>query len=353
MSRWMIYGAYGYTGRLVIEEAVARGHSPVLAGRNAAKVESLAEQHGLEARPFALDDASIDAHLHDVDLVLHCAGPFIHTAEPMVDACIRTRTHYLDITGEWPVMERNFALRQKAEAAGIVLLSGVGFDVVPSDCLAAHVAAKLPDAVSLDIGISAIGGPDGASGGTLASTVEALPSGAFARRDGVIQPVTYFGATRDVRFSSGKTMQTLRIPWGDIATAYHSTGIPNITTWFVYPRWMARFMATVGEGMVRLMRVGALRKRVVQRIQSRVDGPSAHTRATGRCYLWAQATNANGESAQAWLETAEGYEFTKIAAVRSVERVLDSELSGPHTPATAFSADFVLEIPGTQRFDSL
>lgn len=354
MSRWMIYGAYGYTGKLIIEEARQRGHAPVLAGRNPSKLAPLAQQYGLESRPFALDDpAKIDAALHDVELVLHCAGPFIHTAQPMVDACLRTGTHYLDITGEWPVIERNFALHDQAESAGVMLLSGVGLDVVPSDCLAAYVAAKLPDAVALDIGILALSGPNGASGGTLASTLEMLPRGSFARRKGEITPVRYRGATREVRFSNGRTLSALRIPWGDIATAYHSTGVPDVTTWFVYPQALARIMTTIGDELTQIVRFDPLRKLLVRGIQARFDGPDAQTRANARCYFHVRATNAQGDFAEAWLETAEGYHYTALSAVRCVEQALDREVRGAHTPATAFGADFALDIPGTRRLDTL
>ncbi len=348
MANWMIYGAYGYSGALIVEEAVSRGHRPVVAGRNADKLRPVAEQFDLEMRAFPVADAA--NHLEGIELILHCAGPFIHTAEPMLRACIDTKTHYLDITGEWPVFERAFDLDTEAKSAGIVLMPGVGFDVVPSDCLAAYVASKLPDATELDIGLSM---GTNASAGTLKSTIDALPNGNRARRDGELVKVPYRGATKSIRFSNGKSYQTLAIPWGDISTAYRSTGVPNITTYFVYPLAMVRYMATLGDTVPVMMRIKPLREFIKRQIEAIVQGPDAQARASTTGYIWAEARNDQGESAQAWLESAEGYEFTKLAAVRCVEQVLDRKLSGSLTPSQAFGADFVLQIPGSKRVDSL
>src|SRR4051794_8227576 len=125
MPGWMIYGANGYTGELIAREAVRRGHRPILAGRHAGKIEPLANELGCEARVFGLGEPQLD----DIELVLHCAGPFVHTAMPMVRACLTTGAHYLDITGELGVFEQIFARDGEAKRANVTLLPGVGFDV--------------------------------------------------------------------------------------------------------------------------------------------------------------------------------------------------------------------------------
>src|SRR6266516_7689334 len=102
----MIYGANGYTGELIAREAVRRGHRPILAGRSAEKIEPLARELGCAWRAFPLDEPQ----LREASLVLHCAGPFINTAMPMVRACLASGAHYLDITGEIEVFESIFAL---------------------------------------------------------------------------------------------------------------------------------------------------------------------------------------------------------------------------------------------------
>src|SRR5512143_1216512 len=100
MSNFLIYGSYGYTGELVVELAVREGLRPVLAGRNEHKLKAQAARTGLEYRAFRLEDtAAMDAALREVDAVLHCAGPFVHTYRQMVEACLRTRRHYVDISG--------------------------------------------------------------------------------------------------------------------------------------------------------------------------------------------------------------------------------------------------------------
>ncbi|MCA9269835.1 MAG: saccharopine dehydrogenase NADP-binding domain-containing protein, partial [Planctomycetales bacterium] len=95
---WMLYGAYGYTGRLIAREAAARGMRPTLAGRDADKLRPLADELQLPLQAFSLDDtASVAAKLEGFALVLNCAGPFSQTAGPMIEACLQSRTHYLDI----------------------------------------------------------------------------------------------------------------------------------------------------------------------------------------------------------------------------------------------------------------
>jgi short subunit dehydrogenase-like uncharacterized protein len=112
---------------------------PILAGRNAIAIEELAKKHHLDYRVFALDEtARLDAALQEVDMVLHCAGPFSITSRTMVEACLRNKKHYTDITGEISVFESMAALDDKAKAFEIMVMPGVGFDVVPSDCLARH-----------------------------------------------------------------------------------------------------------------------------------------------------------------------------------------------------------------------
>src|SRR5687768_15065969 len=151
---WMIYGATGYTGALLVEEAVRRGHKPILAGRNPDKLEVLADTYNLEYMAFRLDDVSIIAEaIAEMELVFHAAGPFIYSSEPMVRACLATKTNYLDITGEIEVFERNFSYDDTARKNGIALISGAGFDVVPSDCLAVQVAQQVRGASLLETAI--------------------------------------------------------------------------------------------------------------------------------------------------------------------------------------------------------
>src|SRR5512134_2190762 len=150
MGNFLIYGSYGYTGQLIVERALKVGLRPILAGRSEKKLRAQAEQTSLDCRAFSLNDtAKLDSALLEVDAVLHCAGPFVHTFRQMAEACLRTRRHYVDISGEIEGFEALAAMGEEAKRAGVMLLPGGGFDVVPSDCLSAYVAGKLPSATHL------------------------------------------------------------------------------------------------------------------------------------------------------------------------------------------------------------
>ncbi|MBL8848885.1 MAG: saccharopine dehydrogenase NADP-binding domain-containing protein, partial [Planctomycetaceae bacterium] len=181
----LIYGATGYTGQLIAERAVATGLRPVLAARNRAALLPLAERLGLEARVFDLGrPAAVAEGIRGAAVVLHTAGPFSATSRPMADACLQSGAHYLDITGEVGVFESLAARHAEAQAAGVMLLPGVGFDVVPSDCLAFHVKQRLPGATGLRLSIGGLGG--GISRGTAKTMMEAAGFGALVRRGGRI-----------------------------------------------------------------------------------------------------------------------------------------------------------------------
>ncbi len=352
MSDWMIYGATGYTGVLVAEEAVRRGHRPILAGRSAEKLRPLAERLDLPYVAFRLEDqAAVLQNISVVKVVYHAAGPFVQTSAPMLNACLAAKVHYLDITGEYPVFENTFAHDAEAKAAGIGLISGVGFDVIPTDCLASYVAAQVPNADSLEIAFAAI---SKASAGTTKSALALMGGGGRIRRDGVLQSVRLGQGARRIRFSD-QERTVLPIPWGDLSTAYRTTGIPNITTYMAFPTALTRMMGLGSSVMdvsavLRNKTINGMLRGLTERF---VDGPNEVLRRDGKSYIWARAANTKGESAQAWLETSEGYVFTAAAGVRVVERVLSSPPIGATTPALAFGADFVLEIPGTTRFDNL
>jgi short subunit dehydrogenase-like uncharacterized protein len=353
-THWLLYGASGYTGMLIAEEAVRRGHRPILGGRSAAKLRPLAEHLGLAMRIADLtDSAGLDRILDGVSLVLHAAGPFVHTSAPMARACLRSGAHYLDITGEVPVFERLFELDAAAGTAGIALLPGVGFDVVPSDCLACYVARQLPGATELEIAVTGTGG---VSAGTTRSAIEQLPRGALVRRNGRLVAQRLGAGTRRVRFTDGQRVRerlAFVATWGDLATAYRSTGIPNITSYLSFPRHLAAALRWAGPA-AQLVMTAPPARRLAQAWAGRVvRGPDEAQRERGHGFVWARAATPRGAERQAWLMTPETYAFTAQAAVRCVERVLAERPAGALTPAQAFGADFVLSLPGVRRFDAL
>ncbi len=224
MTQWLLYGVNGYTGRLMAVEAVRRGLQPVLGGRNAGALRVLGEELDLPVRVFDLADSiALGTALKDVSLVLHCAGPFSATCAPMLEGCLAAGAHYVDITGEIDVFAHCHAQDSRARARGIVVLPGAGFDVVPTDCVAGLLKRGLPDATSLVLGFEAGGG---ASPGTTKTGVEGLARGGRVRRNGklVAVPLAYKTRTFD---HDGRSRTAMTIPWGDLYTAWVSTGIPD------------------------------------------------------------------------------------------------------------------------------
>lgn len=357
MAEWMLYGATGYTGRLVAEAAVRRGHRPLLAGRSAAKLRPLAERLGLEWVAASLEDAAgLRRAVAQVGLVYHAAGPFLHTARPMLHACLAEGAHYLDITGEIPVYQMVFALDSSARERGVALLPGVGFDVVPSDCLIRYVADQLPGADRLEVVVDALGTGDGAasiSAGTAKSMLELVPAlGNVARRDGRLVRIPFGAGARRFRFPYGERL-AMPAPWGDVEMAYHTTGIPNITAYLAFPPALVGLFALTGPVAGLLLKPAGVRRLLGRAVDRLMTGPSEAARDQGRSWVYARVSRADGQHAEAWLETVEGYRFTAEAGVRAVERVLDGNMRGALTPAQAFGADFALEIDGTRRYDAL
>lgn len=339
----MIYGATGYTGRLAARLAVARGDEPVLAGRHGAAVAALAAELGLDHRAVDLADApALRAALADIAVVAHCAGPFVHTSAPMVDACLATGTHYVDITGELDVFEAVYARHDEAVAAGVALLPGAGFDVVPTDCLAALLAAALPEAVSLELAFRA---PGGVSRGTARTALTMAATGGRRRVGGVLRPTPLGVPSRVVGFPSGPR-RVGAITWGDLVTAYRSTGIGDITVYTRLPvRGPAGRLRAAAVG--RLMRYGVPRALAAWVIGRRVTGPSPQTRAGTSVEVWGEVRSGTGETRSATLTGPNAYDLSADALVRAAARLRAGHVApGAHTPSTALGADFVRELDG-------
>lgn len=345
----LIYGSTGYTGRLVVAEALACGLRPMLAGRNAEAVRAQAESLGLEWRAAPIDDrTALDVALGGASVVLHCAGPFAHTWRAMSDACLRRRAHYLDITGEIAVFEGLAARDPEAKAAGVMLLPGVGFDVVPSDCLAAHLARRMPNATHLSLAFRALGG---ASRGTLRTMIENLGAPGAVRRDGRVVPVPPAWRTRRIDFGDGKLRDATTIPWGDVSTAFHSTGIPNIEV-YMSMRPALRRAAFASRWLGPVLRSGLVRRVLMSRVRRGRPGPSEADRAGGASLLWGEVIASNGERAQARLRGASGYVMTAQTAVHLAAKALAGNAPpGFQTPSRAYGADVILAIPGVTRTD--
>jgi short subunit dehydrogenase-like uncharacterized protein len=345
----LIYGASGYTAGLIIERAVAAGVKPILAGRSAATVAPVAARFGLAARVFALDEPQeAAAGLNGVGVVLNCAGPFSRTAVKLANACIRSGAHYLDITGEIAVFEAMAGLDAAARAAGVMLLPGSGFDVVPSDCLAAHLKRRLPAANRLTLAFRAIGRP---SHGTATTMLENLGKGGCIRRGGRLTVVPPAWMTRRIVLGR-RAVATIAVPWGDVSTAWYSTGIPDIEVFMAAP-WILRFAARASRSLPGLLESPSVQGFFKRRIDAAPAGPGPDERRRGRSYLWGEAGDAAGNLVRATLETPEGYELTAMTAWDIAHRVATegAAQAGFRTPSMLFGADYILGFAGCVRTD--
>ena len=340
---WMIYGANGYTGELIAREAVRQGLAPVLAGRNAAAVGELATELGLESRVFGLDDpAQLTGGISDCRLVLHCAGPFSATSQPMMTACLAAGVHYLDITGEIAVFEYACQQASAARRADVVLIPGVGFDVVPSDCLAASLVQALPSATDLVLAFEAGGGP---SPGTAKTSVEGLAQGGMIRRDGELVKVPLAYRSRSIPFAHG-ARSAVTIPWGDVFTAYISTGIPNIEVYMALSPASIRRLRRL-RWLQPLLAARPVRNFLQRRVARSVTGPSADRRDRTGCQLWGEVRSADGRSVSATMTTPNGYDLTVSASLGVVGFLLKNEVEGGfYTPSLLLGADYAVTLPG-------
>jgi short subunit dehydrogenase-like uncharacterized protein len=349
MKNFLIYGSYGYTGQLIVERALKERLRPVLAGRNEKRLRAQAENYNLEYRAFSLDEtAKLDSALQEVDAVLHCAGPFVHTFRQMVEACLRTKSHYVDISGEIFGFEAVAARDRQAKEAGSMLLPGSGFDVVPSDCLAAHLKQRLPTATHLRLFIRGVGA--GVSRGTAKSAIENMHRQGMIRRDGRLVQVPPAWNVREQDFGRGYT-KVVSVGWGDVSTAYHSTGIPNIETYIAFP--------DIAISSMRAMRLigPLLYNRVAKKILRSLihllpPGPKEESRRDGRAILIGEVTSQNGGRASSKLITPEGYTCTALTAVEIMKRILNGEYkTGFQTPSLVYGADFIMQFEGVERTD--
>jgi short subunit dehydrogenase-like uncharacterized protein len=347
-SDFLIYGATGFLGQAIARLAVTQGLRPILAGRNEPAIRALATELNLDHAIFRVDEpAKIDAALANVPVILNCAGPFTRTAEAIADACIRTKTHYLDLTGEIPVYQALADRDTQAKTAGVMLLPGIGFDVMPTDCLALHLKQRLPSATHLTLAFH-IDGPAPMPPGTVRTILQLVPMGTNLRKDGIIQPASALHAEQKIDFGQGP-MNTRRLSWGDVFTAYHSTGIPNIQTYAAFPGKIAIKMRLL-EFMRPLLRSARIRNIIQKRVPA---GPTAEQQAVTTSHVWGHVEDAEGRTATSRLHGPEaGVIWTSNAALAGVRQILAGNApAGYQTPASAYGPDIVLQCPGVTRED--
>lgn len=343
MNDWLLYGAYGYSGRLILNELERRDlPMPVLAGRNPEKLSTLAKKY--KTKPLALelsDERNLRKSFAGYKLVLNVAGPFSKTFKPVLEACLNAKCHYLDITGEVGVFERIYECDFRAKTIGVTLLPGVGFDVIPTDCLAATLKMKLPNATYLGLAFHTKGK---VSHGTLKTVLENIPNGGLIRKNGNIKFSPSGALTREIQFEHGKPELCMSIPWGDIASAYRSTGIPNIAVYTAVSP-----LGLFSTRMINLMRP-LLKGHLIQSamgyfVDRFVEGPSIEERDAGFVALWGEARDESGVTWHARARVSDGYKFTATGAVEAVQKLLAGGVPhGALTPSQAFGANFLEDL---------
>ena len=344
-QRWLIYGANGYTGELIAREAARLGLQPILAGRSRAKISALAQELQLPSAVFNLADHTATlSSLENVAAVLNCAGPFSATAATLMQACMASHAHYFDITGEIDVFERAHTLDAQAQRAGSVLCPGVGFDVVPTDGIAATLKAALPDATHLALGFEGMGG---FSRGTAKTMIEGAHRGTRVRRDGRIESLPLGALTRRIDFGNGEHL-SVAISWGDVSTAFYSTGIANIEVYTATSESRLHKLRRMNRwrGLMRFKAVQYFMKRAAGRRKK--PGPSETERAEKPMFVWGEATNASGARKTARVRTANGYQTTVYAALGIVHDMLEgTPTPGYKTPSQLMGPNYVSQLPGS------
>jgi short subunit dehydrogenase-like uncharacterized protein len=344
----LIYGANGYTGRLILDEALAKGIKPTIAGRNQQEIALLAKEKEVEFAVFSMDEKdTLNKILTLHDVVIHCAGPFVHTANAMANACIETKTHYLDITGELQVFEQLHALNDKAVVAGVMLMPGAGFDVVPSDCLAARLKSQLPNATDLTLAFTSTGG--GLSRGTAKTMVEKSHEGQWVRNNGKVVSQPMGSSVTKVDFGEFQ-QDAVGISWGDIATAYYSTGIPNIEVFTGSNKAQTNKLKWMGR-LAFLLKFKGVKKFLKKQIDKKQAGPSLKSREKGKMYLWGKAV-VGDKQVEARLVTPNGYTLTAMTAVLIASKIHNGDFRvGYQTPSMAYGPNLILEIEGARFLD--
>ena len=356
--------------------AVKRGLKPILAGRSKDKVEELAKRHGLDHLVFDLEDEEkMETALKGrAKAVLHCAGPFSRTAKKMVKACLKTSLHYIDITGEMIIFEALQRYDEAAKEKGIMILPGAGYDVVPSDCLALYLKNKMPFAKYLELAIMTKGG--GISHGTAQSIIENISKKGAIRLDGKISKVPHAYASRhDISFPFRNVMSKsqkrhdiskgytgVTVPLGDLFSAFISTGIPNITTYFIVKPAMVKWMKLLNY-FGWLFANPLTHNFAKNKITKNQPGPTEEQRNTAQSYVWGEVSTVDSrqltvdnkeksEPVRAILKLPDAYTLTALTSLKIIEKILSGNFkAGYQTPATAYGEELIMEIEGVERMD--
>ena len=345
-NQFLLYGANGYTGKIIAKLAATYNVQPILAGRTEANIKPLADELQLPYRIIDLDDAAqLQKNLAEVKLVLHAAGPYVYTAKQMIEACLQTGVHYIDINGDISVFETLKKYDAAAKEKNIMVMPGVGFDVVPTDCIALQLKNKMPDATHLKLAFASIGG--GLSHGTATTMAGKIGEGGAVRENGKIirKPLGQKGMWVNFR---EKRLFVMTIPWGDISTAYTTTGIKNIEAYTGMAPKVYRILK-FQWAFNWLLRTNFVRNIIIKKIKARPAGPSDEQRQKSSSLVWGEVSNASGKTLSACISCFDGYTLTAHSSLLITQKILEGNFkTGYQTPAGCYGEDLILEVPGTE-----
>ena len=346
-NKLLLYGANGYTGVLIAKLAASYNLQPLLAGRTEANIKPLADELQLPYRIVSLNDAEqLKKILSEVKIVLHCAGPFSATAKQMIDACLETGVHYLDINGDISVFEMLKKYDAAAKEKNIMVMPGVGFDVVPTDCIALQLKNKMPDATHLKLAFASLGG--GLSHGTATTMAGKIGEGGAVRENGKIIRQSLGRKGMWVDFIE-KKLFVMSIPWGDISTAHFTTGISNIETYAGIAPKVYRILK-LQWAFNWLLRTNFMRNIIKKKINAKPAGPSDEQRQNSKSLVWGEASNAAGSSVKACISCLDGYTLTAHSSLLITQKIFAGNFkSGYQTPAAVYGEGLVMEVPGTKK----
>jgi len=316
----LIYGANGYTGKKLAKYLLEQGLSPILAGRGK-DVETFANSLHCQYRVFKVDDA--ESYLKDVDIVVNVAGAFSHTQVPLIEACLNTKTHYLDISGEYVDVNRVYQFDDKARAVGVVLMPAVGIFSAPMDLVAKLAAQKINEPTKLKIGFASTGKP---SKGSIKTALSKIQSVGVQLYNG--EYIETSPASKELAMNIyHKDIGMVTHPWrADLLLAKLSTGINTIETYNGFPSFMVKMM----RGKMKWLKV-LMEKWLIRYLP---EGPNEAQQKSALIYAKAIASNDKEETSTAELIGPDAYAFTVAAIFElSKEVVKQPELSGFLTPS--------------------
>ncbi|QDR81250.1 Saccharopine dehydrogenase NADP binding domain protein [Sporomusa termitida] len=323
----LVYGATGYTGKLICLRLKELNINFAIAGRDKAKVAELSSQLNVPNFVFATSDfGGWQEALSGCACLINAAGPFALTAENAMHACLQNKIHYLDISAEIPTYQLAAALDQQAKEAGIMIISGAGL-FVAYDALVVHTAKRVKCAQQLFVAFSHYGG---FSQGSIKSAKYIEELGLLIRENGELQQIT---DANPKAFDFGEGPQEcFPTSLGGTILSYKSTAIPNIREYFQ-------------------VQLSALTTNPTD-IKNLPEGPTAEERAAGRNKLAVEVIGSSGDSAYSIADLPSGYTLTPLSVVAVTCRIVNGDFkAGYQTSGSAYGENIISDIPNSRIID--